>query len=233
MSAGTAIGQRTARVLLAIAALWMVLIGAFLALLLAPQMSGDERAIALMGAWLIGLWGIGFGGVSLAVARRLKPMPRWQLAFFLGCTVLALVEEAIATGLGNLAPALGGVSEAAKITGSLDYIEVVTRHSVVVFLPMFAAWTWLLGRYRFTPAEAAMLFGLSGLIGESLAFGMQNFFAAGMWIIIYGLMIYLPAHLAPPGRAAVDVRAWHYGLAVILPVLAAIPVGIVVVAFLQ
>ncbi len=41
----------------------------------------------------------------------------------------------------------------------------------------------------------------------------------GMWVFVYGLMIYLPACSLPADRGARLPRWWHYPLAVILPLL--------------
>jgi hypothetical protein len=62
-----------------------------------------------------------------------------------------------------------------------------------VFLPQFAAWAWLLSRYRFSPFAVFLLFGLTGLINETLFTGPQLLTVA-QWMLVYGLMAYLPAY---------------------------------------
>ena len=41
---------------------------------------------------------------------------------------------------------------------------------------------------------------------------------------MYGLMVYLPACTVPEDRGAKPIRWWHYPLAVVLPLIAAVPV---------
>ena len=81
----------------------------------------------------------------------------WQARFVLLCIVFALLEEAVTTSLTNMAPLLGGVTQAARITASRNYLEVVLRNSVVVFVPLFLCWGWLLSRYDFRPVEVLFL----------------------------------------------------------------------------
>jgi hypothetical protein len=128
-----------------------------------------------------------------------------------------MLEEAVTTGLTNLAPLLGGVTDAARITASRNYFEVVLRHSVIAFVPMFLCWAWLLSRYDFRPSEVLLLFGLNGTLAETLSFGLQNLIQVGMWVFVYGLMVWLPACTVPGDRGARPVRWRHAVLAVFLP----------------
>ena len=93
---------------------------------------------------------------------------------------------------------------------------------------MFAAWAWLLSRYDFQPAEVFLLFGLTGTLAETGTFGAQNLGMAGFWVWVYGLMVWLPAYALPRRPAASRPRAWHYLLALILPIVCAIPVALIV-----
>lgn len=52
---------------------------------------------------------------------------------------------------------------------------------------------------------------------EASAFGLQSLANFGLWIFVYGLMVWLPAHWAPPGRSARVPRWWAYPLATIAP----------------
>jgi hypothetical protein len=128
----------------------------------------------------------------------------------------------------NLGPVLGAESDAARITASENYFEVVLLNSVIVFVPMFVCWAWLLGRYAFRPAEVMVLFGLTGMLAESMSFGPQNLIMAGMWVYVYGLMVYLPARAVPADRGERSVQWWHWLLALFLPIVAAIPWVLVV-----
>ena len=73
-----------------------------------------------------------------------------------------------------------------------------------------------------------MLFGLTGTLGEPLTFGPQNLALAGFWVWVYGLMVWLPAYTLPMRPAARRPRAWHYLLALVLPIVCAIPVALIV-----
>ncbi|MBX7258371.1 MAG: hypothetical protein K1Y02_18550 [Candidatus Hydrogenedentes bacterium] len=98
---------------------------------------------------------------------------------------------------------------------STDYIEVVTRHSVAVFIPMFVGWSLLLSWRSFSPFAVMMLFGFSGVLAESMSFGPQNLVTAGFCKLVYGLRVYLPAHTVPGGQKAAACL-WHYPAAVIV-----------------
>lgn len=174
------------------------------------------RAILGMGCGLVVLWVGACGGIMLAFRQPLTtwvqelPLP-WQIKFISFATCLALIEEAIATSMTNLAPLFGVAPGEAYITASANYIDVVLRHSVIIFVPMFIGWAWLLGRYAYTPFQVFCLFGMSGILGEWAAFGAQNLTAMAMWLFIYGLMVYLPA-ASLPRRPEAQPTGW-FGLA--------------------
>ena len=75
----------------------------------------------------------------------------------------------------------------------------------------------LLWRWRFTPFAVFVLFGITGTLAEASAFGLQSLANFGLWIFVYGLMVWLPAHWAPPERSARVPRWWAYPLATIAP----------------
>ncbi len=180
------------------------------------------RAMVLMAWGLILLW---IGGCGLSMWRwrdrwcrlaDLVPLP-WMLKFVLGCIALALLEEAITTLMTNCAPLLGVSIGQAYITASANYFNVVLYHSVVMFVPLLVGWAVLLWRWRFTPFAAFVLFGITGTLAEASAFGPQSLANFGLWIFVYGLMVWLPAHWAPPERSARVPRWWAYPLATIAP----------------
>jgi len=191
------------------------------------------RAEILMGGGLVLLW-VFCGGFLMRLARdRIREVVAairldWRVKFVLFATLLALIEEAIATGMTNLAPLFGVPVGAAYITASANYLKVIGLHSVVVFVPMFIGWAFLLGRLDFSPNAVFLLFGLTGVTSEASLSGWQAFAEIGMWIFIYGLMVYLPAYCIPGERAASRPRWWQYGIAVFVPVLFAIPVAVVI-----
>jgi hypothetical protein len=181
------------------------------------------RAVLGMGWGLILLW-ILLGGGLMHIFRngiraRVQRVPvDWRLWFVLFCTVLALVEEAITTTMTNLAPLFGVKVGEAYITASTNYLDVVALHSVVVFIPMFVAWALILWRYNFSAFEVFLLFGLTGTLAE-MSFGVEHAREFGLWIFVYGLMVYLPAYCVPTVRPARPPRWWHYPLAVLVPFL--------------
>jgi hypothetical protein len=118
---------------------------------------------------------------------------------------------------------LGGVSDAARITASKNYLEVVFKYSVIAFVPLFLCWGWLLLRYDFRPVEVLLLFGLNGTLAETITFGPQHLTEVGMWVYVYGLMAYLPACTVPEERGAAPARWWHWLMAVFLPIVFIVP----------
>jgi hypothetical protein len=182
------------------------------------------RATVGMGWGLILLW-IFVGG---ALMHRFREPIRgtlsrirldWRLKFILFATLLALLEEAVTTTMTNLAPLFGVRVGEAYITASANYLDVVALHSVVVFVPMFVAWAVMLWRYDFSPFAVFVLFGLTGTLAEMSYGGFQHALEFGLWIFVYGLMVWLPAYCAPQERKARKPRWWHYPLATIVPFL--------------
>jgi hypothetical protein len=183
-----------------------------------------HRAIIVMAWGLIALW---VGGCGLAMRRwrdtwnRLAaaiPCP-WMIKFVLGCVSLALLEEAITTAMTNAAPLLGVRQGQAYITASANYLDVALYHSVVIFAPFFIAWAIMLRRWAFQPFAVFVLFGITGMLCETIAFGPQNLAMFAQWIFVYGLMVWLPAHWAPIDRNAHRPSWWTYPVAVFLPFL--------------
>lgn len=191
-----------------------------------------SRAVMGMAGGLSLLWII-LGG-SIMYTRRediknaLHITTGWRKKFVFLCTLLALIEEAITTTMTNVAPLFGVKVGEAYITASTNYLDVVLLHSVVVFVPMFAAWALLLSRYAFTPVEVFLLFGFTGTLAEAFSYGLQNLGSVGFWVFVYGLMVYLPAYVIPQERGAKRPLMRHYVLAVFLPFLFAVPVAAVV-----
>ena len=118
----------------------------------------------------------------------------------------------------NLAPLFGVKIGEAYITASTNYLDVVALHSVVMFVPLFVGWAVILSRYAFSPFAVFVLFGLTGTVMET-NLGTKNPLEFGLWIFVYGLMVFLPAYCVPAGRKARVVRWWHYPLAVFVPFL--------------
>jgi hypothetical protein len=198
---------------------------------LSAETDPDKRAIMKMGIGLILIWCVTGGLVMYRARDRFVAWARhvplgWRTRFVVLCIAFAMLEEAVTTTLTNLAPLLGGVTEAARITASKNYLEVVLKHSVIVFVPWFLCWAWLLSRYGFRPIEVMLLFGLTGTLAEAITFGLQNLVGVGMWTFVYGLMIYLPAATVPEKRDVRTARWWHWLMAVVLPIFFVIPLAL-------
>jgi hypothetical protein len=213
-------GDQARRAFIIVLAIWMALTSGLV--LLISLENPVQRAVVGMAWGLILLW---IGGCGLAMWRwrdlwcRLVASVRlpWMAKVVLGCTMLALGEEAITTFMTNCAPLFGLRIGQAYITASANYFDVVLYHSVVMFVPLFIGWAVMLRRWRFSPFAVFVLFGLTGLLCEITTFGLQNLGGFAFWIFVYGLMVWLPAHWAPTDRAAREPRWWAYPLAVVLP----------------
>ncbi len=214
-------------------ATWTALSTLLVLLIAIIGMGPNGRAVIFMGAGLVLLW-IVLGGMIMWTTRDrvrdfvLGTRLAWPLKFVLFCTLLALTEEAVTVSMTNLAPLFGVPVGAAYITASANYLDVVALHSVVVFIPMFVSWAWMLARWDFRPAQVFLLFGLTGFLAESQFAGTFNLAQAPFWIFVYGLMVWLPATSLPFREGASRPKWWAYPLAVILPFVCAIPVAAVV-----
>jgi len=201
--------------------------------LLLTRPNPREHAVAMMASGLFVLWCV-LGGWLMwryrhAFARRVgRWRMHWQVKFVLMCTLLALIEEAITTTMTNMAPVFGVRVGEAYITASTNYLDVVLGHSVVVFVPMFVAWAWLLSRWDFAPRQVLVLFGLTGTLAEAGSFGWHNLLGWGFWVLVYGLMVYLPAFALPPRANVAPPRLVHYPLAMLLPFVLAALVAVIV-----
>ncbi|MBN1565254.1 MAG: hypothetical protein JXA10_15520 [Anaerolineae bacterium] len=229
---------RAAARMLIICAVWMI---GFVSLL-TIAVNGDEtstpddRAIIRMIGGLLIIWVVIGGSLQrwqrdrfVRWLRRFLP-GGWRTQFVIGCIIFALLEEAVTTAMTNLGPAFGAATGAAHITASTNYFEVVLLNSVIVFVPMFITWAWLLARYDFRPAEVMLLYGLTGTLAETISFGPLNLVNVGMWVYVYGLIVYLPARAVttdPAVRPAIRntrrVRWRHWPLAIVLPIVMTIP----------
>lgn len=200
--------------------------------------AGDATARATlgMGIGLYLFWIVPFGILSRllrAPLRRIVQQIRlpWWLTFVLLATALACLEEAVTVSMTHTAPLYGVTMAQAHITASANYGDVVLTNSVVLFVPMFCIWAGLLTRYSVSAAEVFLLWGLSGTLMEMVAGGPRHVLEIGMWMFVYGLMIYLPAFTIPAGRAVREPAWWHYPLFVVVPLLGIIPGGMLAALF--
>jgi hypothetical protein len=213
--------------------IWLAISTSVVLLIALTAMGPNSRAVILMGVGLILLW-VALGGSLMFFFRErirgkvLGMRGDWRVKFVLFATFLALLEETVTVSMTNLAPLFGVPVGAAYITASANYLDVVALHSVVVFIPMFIGWAFILSRWDFTPAQVFLLFGLTGTLAEVSFGGIQQFAQIAMWTFVYGLMVFLPAYCIPAERGAQPVRWWHYPLAMVIPILFSIPVAVVV-----
>jgi hypothetical protein len=214
-------------------AIYGLALAALIGLLNLEHPNPDERAIIYMGLSLIGIWCV-VGGITMHRNRaRFVRWARslqigWKVRFVLLAIGMALIEEAVTTSLTNLAPFFGAASEAARITVSTNYFKVISN-SVLAFIPWFICWAWMLGRFDFKPMEVMLLFGLTGLYAETTldsVVSLEDLAGVGMWVYIYGLMVYLPALTIPEKRDARPPRWYHVPLAIVLPLFFIIPLAL-------
>lgn len=189
------------------------------------------HAVACM-VWGLDLLWIGGAGLITyfwrdAIRERVF---NWRLnaaaQFLLMATTMALIEEMVTTLMTNCAPLFGvGIGEA-YITASTNYLDVITFHSIIVIVPQLAAWSWMITRYAFRPFDVFVLYGLTGFLAEAVFAGQLSVIGLAQWILVYGLMVYLPAYCMPALPNRRRVVWWHYIAAVFLPILTAVPVAI-------
>ena len=150
--------------------------------------------------------------------------------FFIFATLFALTEEALAVLWNNVTPSFFGQTAGPVLTASTNYFEVILLHSVVVFLPLFLVWAYLLAHGRYSPREAYLYFGITGILAEYIFNpSILALLAGGFWILIYGSMVYYPARFVfgkEEGRFHVT---WRRALvAVFLPLLVSVPLAIII-----
>ncbi len=192
--------------------------------------AGDPKSIAIlgMGTGVILLW-ILLGGFVMRRAReplriKLARYPGgywWKFALF--CTLMACLEEAVTTAMTNTAPLYGPAAAGAAITASANYWEVILFNSVIVFIPSYIAWGLILSRYNFHPNWVFVLYGIQGTLQEVSFGGIQQLATFGFWVLVYGLMVYLPAYCLPRKEGLKKPGVgWHL-LALIISGLAIFP----------
>lgn len=223
-------GERAARQILQVLAVYGTLLAAVIGILNIGNPDPNERAVIFMGLSLIAIWCLAGGILMYSLRHQFVHWTRaieldWRVRFVVLSTGMALIEEAVTTTLTNLAPYFGATSEAARITVSTNYFKVIST-SVLAFIPWFICWAWLLGRYDFKPLMVMLLFGLTGLIAESTldsVVNLDDLAGIGMWVYVYGLMVYLPGSGVPVDRRASPVRWYHLPIAILLPLAFVVP----------
>jgi len=228
------------RIFIGISALQLLLVTAVFRFSSNPKQV-VTHAVLGMGLGLYLFWIILFGAATALFRNQIRRAMdavkiEWHLKFVVFCIALAMLEEVVTTTMTNLAPIFGARVGQAYITASANYWDVVLGHSVIAFVPMFIAWAVLLSYYDFNANQALLVFVLTGTIGESLFGGLQHMLEIGMWMFVYGLMIYLPVYCLPRREKARPPRWYHFIVAVVLPFVFAvifIPIAVPVVHHLR
>jgi len=194
----------------------------------------QAQGIARMTMGLIVVWICIGGGLMYrfrdTIRSHVQKIPLdWRVKFVLVATLLACLEEMVTVSLTNMAPLFGAKVGEAFITASTNYFDVIFLHSVIVFIPLFIAWAFILQRYDFKPFSVFLLFGIMGTMGESTIIGPTAFIGFPMWLFVYGLMVYLPAYSIPENRGARKVLWYHYLYAIPSAFLIALPMLIPIV----
>lgn len=184
----------------------------------------NQKSVIKMALGLILIWIILIGTIMYSLRDRIgkivKKIPlNWRITFVIFASILALIEEAIAVLMTNLAKFFGSEVGVAYITASSNYLHVILFHSTIIFFGMFVIWSYLLSKYNFSPNEVFLIFGLTGTLAEASINSSSLF--AGFWFFIYGLMIYLPAYSVPK-RKTREPLIRHYIFAVVLTIIVSI-----------
>lgn len=184
--------------------------------------AADKAQIWMMASALLG-WclfsaAIYFSSKHLGVFEIATPVSRVTrvASFVCMATMLAMVEECFTQFMTEHAMFFGVRIGEAYITPSLSYWDTVSHHSVVVFIPMFLVCAVVSELWHFSAIEIFFLIGITGLTAE-MTMNPASLFM-GFWILIYGLMVLLPAKIFYRSRSAVR-NWWHYPLSVILMLL--------------
>lgn len=207
-------------ILIKILAVYSAVVVGIVGLIVLYGNNPTDKAIIKMAFGLILLWVVICGVLMFSLRNRISKIVQkipieWKIKFILFATFLALIEEAIATTMTNLADFFGSEIGVAYITASANYFHVVLFHSVIAFLGMFIVWAFLLSKYDFSPNAIFLLFGLTGSIAEASI--NPTSLIGGFWFFVYGLMIYLPVYSAPKDRVVKKPTFWNYILAALLP----------------
>lgn len=170
------------------------------AIILKNQGYFTGSAVIAMGLTLIVVWVVIGGFIQKKLLhtyyqKLTKPTRSPVIYFVIFATILACLEEAVTVTITNLAQVYGVPFGQAYITASANYLDVITMHSVIMFVPMFITLGLLLKRYDISPFKTLIMWGIIGVLAEALSGGIQALSSFTSWIFIYGLMVYIPAHI--------------------------------------
>lgn len=107
----------------------------------------------------------------------------WTIKFIVFATALAMLEEVVTVAMANTASLYGvAMAQATRYR----FGQLLGR-GVVLFVPMFCIWAWLLARYAFSAESVFLIWGVTGTLLEILYAGPSQVLQIGMWIFVYGL----------------------------------------------
>ncbi len=118
--------------------------------------------------------------------------PFW-IKFTTFATLFFLIEEAIATAINYyFYPITKGM---VMLTASTNYLEVIMKHSVFVFIPIFIIFSIFIKSFKLNPTKSFLYFGIVGTLAEISIGGLTSLLQFAMWIFVYGLIVYLPSRV--------------------------------------
>ncbi len=187
-----------------------------------------DLAVVTMALGLLTLWGGLLAAIQWRLMRhisiRVRSFRYPVLASFLMMVGLALIAEVVSTTMTNTAPLWGLSTDEAFITASANWWVVVSRHSVIVFLPQLWMVSWLHQHLSLRAFHWFIVYGLIGYVNEWLAFGeAASWVSVPFWMIIYGWIVYLPTTIVQSKNTRQSFRWSHSVLAFIGPLLLSMP----------
>ena len=195
----------------------------------------DPRAAVVMQwgsfiSWVVIISSFFASPIILFVSRLFKRFHfGGKTLFVIGATALALTEEALAIFWNNNISALFSTTDKTILTITTNYFDLIAKHSVIVFIPMFIVWAYLLKNRHYSAEEAFLYFGLTGILAEFWFMpSTLIFMAGGFWILVYGAMVYAPAKLLVGKKEKFHFSFLRAGVAIFLSFLAAVPVALLV-----
>ena len=189
------------------------------------EWDNNWKAIILMALCLVFFWVILFWSLQFFFRKKIKlianiNLNNWKFFFIIFTIILALIEESIAVIMTNMVEYFWWEIWKAFITAHTNYFIVIFFHSIIIFIPMFFAWMYLLSKYDFKSNQVLLLFGITWVIAEITINPIA--LISWFWIYVYWLMIALPVYCLPE-RNVKKPKYYHYIYAIILPILFAIP----------
>ena len=117
----------------------------------------------------------------------------FSIRFTVFATIFFLIEEFMAVSINNyFYPVTKGV---VMLTASTNYWEVVSQHSVVIFIPILIIFSLFIKFFKLNPQKSFLYFGIIGTLAEISIGGVMSLLEFAMWIFVYGLMVYLPSRV--------------------------------------